>query len=187
MKRGYARVSTKRQELALQLDALCAAGCEVIYEDKLSGVRDDRPELNRCLAELESGDVLVVWRLDRLGRSLPHLLQTIQDLGARGVGFQSLHGHVDTTDATGRLILTILAALSEFERELTKERIAAGLAAAKARGSQLGRRTVLPEERAQAVREMLASGMSISQVSRITGISRATLHRRRDVLSPVEA
>lgn len=177
MKRGYARVSTKKQELGLQLDALQAFGCEVVYQDKMSGARDDRPELKRCLAELEPGDVLVVWRLDRLGRSLPHLLSTIQSLTESGIGFKSINGAIDTTDATGRLVLVILAALSEFERELTRERIGAGLAAARARGHKLGRKTVLDEERVTAVREMLAGGMSMSQVARVTGIGRATLYR----------
>src|SRR5439155_5051040 len=128
MKRGYARVSTKGQNLDLQFDALKAAGCEVIYSDKLYGARDDRPELTRCLAELEPGDVLVVWRLDRLGRSVRHLLGVVEDLGQRRVGFESVHDHVDTTSATGRLVLHVLAALAQFERELTKERITDGLA-----------------------------------------------------------
>ncbi len=123
--------------------------------------------------------MLVVWRLDRLGRSLPHLLSTIEGLGERGVGSESIHDKVDTTPATGRLVLHILAALSQFERELTKERIAGGPASARARGAQLGRRTVLPAERLDAVREMLAGAMSVSQVGRITGISRAMLYRHQ--------
>ena len=177
MKRGYARVSTRGQHLDLQLAALKSAGVAVVYSDKLSGTGVERPELARCLAELQPGDVLVVWRLDRLGRSLNHLLSTIEDLTARGIGFESVHDHVDTTSATGRLVLHILAALSQFERELTKERITAGLAAARARGSRLGRPTVLSHERQDAVRGMLSAGSSVSQVARITGISRATLYR----------
>jgi len=177
MKRGYARVSTKGQSLDLQVDALKMAGCQVIYTDKLSGARDDRPELARCLAEVQPGDVLLVWKLDRLGRSTQHLLAVVNDLVKRGVGFQSLTQPVSTTDATGRLVLTILGALAEFERELAKERISAGLQAAKSRGRKLGRRTLVDAEKAAAVRELLASGMSVSQVARATGIGRATLYR----------
>jgi DNA invertase Pin-like site-specific DNA recombinase len=158
--------------------AIDLANCDTVYSDKASGARDDGPELKRCLQELEPGDVLVVWRLDRLGRSLPHLLTTIEDLTERGIGFESVHDRVDTTSATGRLVLHILAALSQFERELTKERITAGLAAARDRGAKLGRRTVMTVDRTALVRNMLAAGDSVSHIARTLRISRATLYRR---------
>jgi DNA invertase Pin-like site-specific DNA recombinase len=177
MRRGYARVSTKGQRLNLQVDALKLANCEKLYTDKASGARDDRPALKRCLQELAPGDTLVIWRLDRLGRSLAHLLTTIEGLSARGVGFESLMDRVDTTSATGRLVLHVLAAISQFERELTKERIAAGLQSAKDRGAVLGRRTVMTDDRTALVRNLLDAGESMSQVARTLRISRATLYR----------
>jgi DNA invertase Pin-like site-specific DNA recombinase len=131
---GYARVSSAEQHLELQLDALEKAGCQLFFQDKLSGARDDRPELQKALELAQSGDRLTVWRLDRLGRSLPHLLSTIEALEGRGVRFRSLHESIDTKTASGRLMLHILAALAEFERNLIRERTMAGIAAAKARG-----------------------------------------------------
>jgi DNA invertase Pin-like site-specific DNA recombinase len=185
VRRGYARVSTRGQRLSLQVDALKLANCEKLYTDKLSGVRDDRPALQNVLKDLEAGDVLVVWRLDRLGRSLTHLLSTIEGLTERGVGFESIHDKVDTTSATGRLVLHVLAAISQFERELTKERIAAGLAAAKDRGAVLGRRTVMTDDRVALVKNMLAAGESMAHVARTLRISRATLYRHAaQVLTP---
>lgn len=179
MKRGYARVSTRRQDLALQLDALKKAGCEKIYTDKKSGVRAERKEFDRCLSDLEPGDVLVVYSLSRAGRSMRHLLDLIEDLATREVTFESLHEHIETYTATGRLIFHILAALSEFERELTIERIRDGIAAAKARGHVVGRVSVITRERTSVIKDMLASGMSMSQIARVTGISRATLYRHQ--------
>ena len=142
---GYMRVSKAdgSQSLDLQRDALVEAGvgADAIYDDKASGKLDDRPGLTACLKALRRGDVLVVWRLDRLGRSLAHLVETVDTLAARGVGFRVLSGHgaaVDTTSASGRLVFGIFASLAEFERELIRERTVAGLAAARARGRKGG-------------------------------------------------
>src|ERR671917_2418146 len=134
MQIGYARVSTEEQTLNLQLDALHAAGCEQIFTDWVSGARAERPGLANALGHLREGDTLVVWRLDRLGRSLPHLIETVTALAARGVGFRSLTESIDTTHSGGKLIFHIFGALAEFERDLIRERTRAGLAAARARG-----------------------------------------------------
>lgn len=131
---GYARVSKRVQNLDLQLDALHRAGCQPIFADKLSGVRDDRPKLAEALVSLGPGDSLVVWRLDRLARSLQHLVQVVSDLQQRGVKFRSLTESIDTSGATGRLVFHVLAALAQFERELMIERVSAGLESARARG-----------------------------------------------------
>jgi hypothetical protein len=140
---GYARVSTGQQELALQRDALAAAGCPRIFSDTASGALDERPELTRVLDHLREGDTLVVWRLDRLGRSLRHLVDTISGLAERGVGFRSLQESIDTTTPGGRLVFHVFAALAEFEGDLIRERTRAGLAAARARGRRGGRPSVM--------------------------------------------
>src|ERR671917_1025350 len=139
MQIGYARVSTEEQTLNLQLDALKAAGCEQIFTDRVSGARAERPGLTNALGHLRDGDTLVVWRLDRLGRSLPHLIETVTALAARGVGFKSLTESIDTTSSGGKLIFHIFGALAEFERDLIRERTHAGLTAARARGKVGGR------------------------------------------------
>lgn len=139
---GYARVSTDDQNLTLQIDALTKHGIPAsqIFKDKLSGARCNRPGLTRCLDSLQSGDILVVWRLDRLGRSMRHLITLVEDLRDRGVGFRSLQeGAIDTTSASGELIFNIFSALAQFERRLIQERTKAGLAAARARGRRGGR------------------------------------------------
>jgi DNA invertase Pin-like site-specific DNA recombinase len=135
---GYARVSTLEQDPALQRDALAAAGCTKMFEDRASGARADRPGLGQALAFLREGDVLVVWKLDRLGRSLVHLVETVGSLAARGVGFRSLTEAIDTTTPGGRLVFHLFAALGQFERDLIRERTRAGLAAAAARGRRGG-------------------------------------------------
>jgi DNA invertase Pin-like site-specific DNA recombinase len=131
---GYCRVSTTDglQKTDLQRDALRTAAVTALYEDHCSGAKTSRPDLDRCLADLQAGDTLVIWRLDRLGRSLPHLLDVVEDLDRRGVHLRSLNDHIDTTTATGRLVFHVLASLAQFERELTAERIAAGVAAYRA-------------------------------------------------------
>lgn len=137
---GYARVSTQEQTLNLQRDALRVAGCETIFDDQgVSGAKANRPGLDAAFAALQPGDVLVVWKLDRLGRSLRHLIDTLRDLSDRGIGFYSIQDAIDTTTAGGRLYFHIMGALAEFERDLISERTKAGMAAAKARGVHVGR------------------------------------------------
>jgi DNA invertase Pin-like site-specific DNA recombinase len=176
---GYARCSTLDQRLDLQIDALEQAGCARIFQETASGTRTDRPELLAALDYLREGDTLVVWRLDRLGRSLPHLLQTVADLEARGVGFQSCHESIDTTTATGRLVLAVFGALADFEKSLIVERTRAGLAAARARGAKPGRKPVLTEAQIKTVRSLHASGEhTVAEIAGIVGgVSRATIYR----------
>ena len=178
MKMGYARVSSDDQNLDLQRDALKIAGCERVYEEKESGGKIDRPELLRLMEALRPGDTLVVWRLDRLGRSLKHLIETIEKLESHGVGFQSVTESIDTTTSGGKLVFHIFAALAEFERTLIRERTRAGLKAARARGRQGGRPKVLSEDKrkmAQALRD--DPTQSIQTICRTLGISRTTFYR----------
>ena len=172
---GYARVSTGNQRLDMQLDALKASGCTRVYYDTASGALSARPGLDQALTELDEGDTLVVWRLDRLGRSLPHLVATIDNLTKRGVNLKSLHEAIDTTTPTGRLMVHLIASLAEFERELTIERTVAGLEAA--RGASLGRPTVWTPQRAEAARALLAAGATVTQVAHALNVSRATVYR----------
>ncbi len=146
MELGYARVSTDDQRLDLQLDALNKAGCAEIFTDKLSGARDDRPELERCLNRLRKGDTLIVWKLDRLGRSLHHLMTIMEDLEQRGINFKSLNESIDTTNHTGRFMFVIMGGLAEFERNLIRERTIAGKQASKSRGKFQGGKRMYGEE-----------------------------------------
>jgi len=174
---GYARVSTNDQVIHLQRDALKAAGCARIFVDHgVNGGTTRRRGLDRAFKSLRSGDTLVVWKLDRLGRSLAHLVQTISDLGARGVNFRSLSDPIDTESAGGRLVLHIMAALAEFERSLNSERTRAGLAAAKRRGKKLGRRPKLTPKKVAQARRMIEAGQSPQKVAKRFSIARSTLY-----------
>jgi DNA invertase Pin-like site-specific DNA recombinase len=174
---GYARVSTNDQNLDLQLRALKVAGCAQIFEDQVSGAAARRPGLDRALAMLGEGDALFVWRLDRLGRSLPHLIEVIRDIGDRGAGFRSLSESIDTTTAGGRLVFHMMGALAEFERALIVERTRAGLDAARARGQRLGRRKVLTSAQIAHARTLIVEGESPTAVARSLKVGRATLYR----------
>jgi len=176
---GYARVSTDDQTLALQLDALQAAGCETIFRDTISGAKTERPGLTKALEHVRNGDMLVVWRLDRLGRSLSHLIELIQTLEGRGVGFKSLTEQIDTTTSGGKLIFHIFGALAEFERNLIRERTVAGLQAARARGRKGGRpRKPNTDAKIVMAKQLHADPTnSIADICTTLGVSRATLYR----------
>jgi DNA invertase Pin-like site-specific DNA recombinase len=175
---GYARVSTLDQTLALQEDALQAAGCEQLYTDTASGALTDRPGLTQALSHLRPGDTLVVWRLDRLGRSLKHLIETVTALSDRGVGFRSLQEQIDTTTSGGKLIFHVFGALAEFERDIIRERTHAGLAAARARGRLFGRPRVLSSQQVKQLRSLAQDDRNtVSEICHTLGISRATFYR----------
>jgi len=175
---GYARVSTQDQNPNLQLDALKAVGCERTFVEKASGTHRERPALMAAIDYLREGDTLVVWKLDRLARSMKQLIETIEVLERRGVGFRSLTEAIDTTTAGGRLVFHIFGALAEFERAMILERTRAGLDAARARGRGGGRPPKLTEEDVSAARTMLAdSDISIEYVAKRFNISPATLYR----------
>ena len=151
---GYARVSTSDQTLDLQKDALQKAGCDRIFTDTASGAKAERKGLDEALSYVRTGDTLVVWRLDRLGRSLPHLIETITGLNNRGVGFKSITEAIDTTTSGGKLVFHIFGALAEFERDIIKERTNAGLSAARARGRLGGRPNALTPTKAQMAKAL---------------------------------
>ena len=175
---GYARVSTDEQNLRLQIDALRAAGCARIFRDKgVSGKAAERPGLNRALSTLRPGDVLVVWRLDRLGRSLHHLIELVHALSAAEHGFLSLSETIDTNSASGRLFLHMMGALAEFERSLIAERTRAGLEAARRRGKQLGRPRIMDDKTVALALQMIDDGQPRKKVAQACGISVPTLYR----------
>ena len=175
---GYARISSASQNLDGQTDALTAAGCQKIFADTASGKLTERPELTFCLGYLRAGDTLVVWRLDRLGRSLRHLVETVNALADRRVAFASLHEGIDTTTSTGRLVFHIFAALAEFERELIAERAAVGRTAARARGRLGGRPAKLSPEQARLARARYkAQDVTVAEIARALGVGRGTIYR----------
>ena len=175
---GYARVSTLDQNPKLQLDALKAAGCGKIFVETASGAQRDRPELVAALAYAREGDSICVWRLDRLGRSLKQLIETVEGLEAKGIGFRSLTESIDTTTPGGRLIFHVFGALAQFERELIKERTAAGLASARAMGKVGGRPAAMSEKDITAAKAMLTDpSITMTDVAKRMGVSAATLYR----------
>lgn len=173
---GYARVSTAHQSVDMQVQALHAAGAERIWTEQTSGGRDDRPELASLLAYARAGDVLMVWRLDRLGRSLPHLLRIVEDLDARGIELRSLTESIDTTTAGGRLVFHVFAAVAQFERALASERSAAGVAAARTAGRTPGR-PKLATGTVEAIRKLDQAGATRASIARSLGISRSSVYR----------
>jgi DNA invertase Pin-like site-specific DNA recombinase len=178
MRIGYARVSTGEQKMDLQLDALGDAGCERIYDEKTSGAAKSRPELEQCLDSLRDGDTLVVWRLDRFGRSLKDLVSKMETLEEKGVDFVSLTEGINTTTAQGKLTFHIFGALAEFERELGRERTMAGLRAARERGRVGGRPRALGEEDIPELQALMKDpDVSTQKICERFGVSKATLYR----------
>ncbi|MGI2909312.1 recombinase family protein [Tolypothrix sp. VBCCA 56010] len=177
---GYMRVSTDndRQTTNLQRDALLTAGVDQrqLFEDKMSGGRDDRPGLKKALDYVQRGDCLVVWKLDRLGRSVPHLLEIVNQLRSSGVAFRSLTEQIDTTTAHGEFLFTLFGALAQYERALARERIMAGLEAAKRRGKKGGRPQAINDEKLEAIVQALSGGQSKAVVCRNFGVKRSTLY-----------
>ena len=174
---GYARVSTFEQNIELQVSALKNAGCERIFEDVLSGARADRPSFKMALEVLREGDTLVVWKLDRLGRSVKHLVEVVFDLEKRGVNFKSLTDSIDTNSPSGRFFFHIMASLAQMERELIVERTKAGLATARALGRFGGRKRKMTPSKLESARKLLASGIPPKDVAQNFGVSIPTLYR----------
>lgn len=174
---GYARVSTIEQSPDLQVDALTAAGAVRVFVDRASGAKRERPELTRCLEHLDAGDTLAVWRIDRLGRSVPDLVGIVNELGERGVEFRSLTEGIDTRTAGGELVFTIFAAVAQMERRLIQERTLAGLDAARARGRRGGRPRALTDAQVAAARELRAQGRTVAEVAEVFKAPRTTMGR----------
>lgn len=177
MRIGYARVSTEDQSLDLQIDALKAAGCERIYEEKASGAKDDRTELQRAMDALRPGDTFVVYKLDRLARSTLKLISTLQEIQERGIVFESLSDKIDTSTAAGKALFGMLAVFAEFERNVIVERTKAGLAASRARGRNGGRPKTDRKKVAQAIKLYDTKAHTVAEIEEMTGVTKATLYR----------
>ena len=178
MNLGYARVSTDDQATAAQLDALRVAGCKRVFEERASGGRWDRPELHRMLDQLRQGDVVIVWKLDRLSRSLKDLLSIMEKIDAAGAGFRSLTEAIDTTTPAGRMMMQIVGVFAEFEREMIRERTRAGLERARKKGRHPGRKPKLSDEQRQEIRDMVRSGKRTeAETARLFGVHRSTISR----------
>ena len=178
MKIGYARVSTQEQDLALQLDSLAKEGCEKIFQEKASGAQRDRPELKAALDYMRKGDTLVVWKIDRLARSIKQLIETIESFQERGIGLKSLQDPIDTSSPSGKLVFHIFAALAEFERGVIRERTTAGLRAARERGRVGGRPPALSAKDLQAAKAMLKdSDITVAAIARQLNVAPSTLYR----------
>lgn len=178
MKIGYARVSTKDQNLDIQLHALKKAGCRRIYQEKVSGVGRNRPEFQKMIEHLREDDVLIIWRLDRLARSTKMLLEIIEQLKEKGVSFRSIEEPwADTTSATGRMLMTFFSGLAEFERDLIRDRTSAGRTAALERGVKFGRPMKMTDEQLKLARKLLRQGKSIHYVASTFGVHFTTLYR----------
>lgn len=174
---GYARVSTAEQNLGLQRDALECAGCETVFEDHASGAKTDRPGLTDALAHPRRGDVLIVWKLDRLGRSMAHLIDTIRQIEAKGIGFRSLTEGVDTTTPGGTLVFHIFGALAQFERDLIRERTNAGLKAAEARGRKGGRKPVVTPDKLSRAHAHIATGLTVREAAARVKVGKTALYK----------
>lgn len=175
---GYARVSTEEQNLDLQTDALKKVGCEKVFLDKVSGAKSERKGLNAALEMLRAGDVLMVWRLDRLGRSLKNLIEIVGELEQKNIGFRSLTENIDSTTTGGKLVFHLFGALAEFERNLIRERTKAGLAAARARGKKGGRKNVMDEKKIRQAQALMADPQNtITDICKALGVGRTSFYK----------
>ena len=184
---GYARVSTLDQNLDLQSDALNGAGCDEIFSDVASGAKDKRPGLDRALERLREGDTLIVWKLDRLGRSMAHLVETVNALGARGVDFHSVNERIETATPSGKFLFHVFAAMAEFERDLIRERTHAGLKAARARGRKGGAKPKLDQEKMAILRRLSRDSHNIDSICSVFDISRRTYFRYMEQIRVADA